>query len=269
MLKPFKFNDKINPKQGTIDITTHYNFFAVDSRIIIIDKFKIQDTVFALYRTTDMMLIFSHTSPNHGQRLSKLNLHDVGNAQKYKVTITWSDDTVILYMGALGVKSGKLIIGDFEKINSITTEQMTSTFSYEISDYLQTYNFTNISTDEIKEVFSQHDDVIKLDESNDDSPLICAKYFDEYYIFAQAQPIIATKTILILSARKIPNKFIDTLSEQNFVTIISSFHEKVAENFIWKAKILDDVDHKKELATLAFSSVIYEQKYRNFLREYS
>ena len=264
-----EFKDKINPKQGTIEFNiSNENLFSDNSQTKIIDEVLVHDTKFALHRTKDMMLIFSHTSPDHGRRLSKLNLDDVGNAQRYSITFTWSDDKVILYIGAFGVESRGLIIGDFEKINSITAEQMTSTFSYEIFDFLQNNNFADISTDELKEVFSQHDDIIKLDES-DESPLICAKYFDEYYIFAEAQPTIATKTILIMSARKIPNKFIDTLSEKNFATIISSFHEKVAENFTWKTKILDDVDHKKELAIIAFSSVIYEHKYRNFLREYS
>ena len=112
-----RFTDKVDPNQGTIDIViSDHNLFFNTTEPLVIDRFVVKDTEFALHRTKDMMLVFSHTNQKHGKRISQLNLQDVGNAQKHKLTLTWSDDEVRLYMGALGTKSGKLIIGDFKKI---------------------------------------------------------------------------------------------------------------------------------------------------------
>jgi len=146
-------------------------------------------------------------------------------------------------------------------------EEMTSNFSYKISDIFKIRNLANFSNDELEKTFREHDDAIRLTEG-DDSAIACSKYFDDYYIFAQGNPNVQEKSIMILSAYKIPIKFINSLASKDFVTIIGSFFEEVAENFVWKDKVTDKENPKKVIAEFAFASTIYDKKYLGFLQKY-
>ena len=107
--------DKINPREGSITFKiSNHHLFTPSSDVITVDRFMVKDTEFLIQREPNMSLIFQHSSPETGTRISKLDLNEVGQAPKHFLAFTWSDKEVVLYMGIDGGR--KIVQGKYQKL---------------------------------------------------------------------------------------------------------------------------------------------------------
>ena len=151
-------------------------------------------------------------------------------------------------------------------------EEITGKFAYKLSPTYDLVNTVKVSVQDAIKTFREHDDVLRLDDQ-DDGPIYCSKFFNDYYILATGIVKTQDKSITILDAKRIPVKFINTLPSKDFVTIVDSFYNKVSPNFgnnkqtVFK-KTITDPTSKQELMQLAMMSVIEHDEYKKLQNEY-
>lgn len=154
----------------------------------------------------------------------------------------------------------------------MNVEEMTKTFSYKLAPAYEALNIVKVSDQDAIKTFREHDDVIRLDDQ-DDGPLYCSKFFNDYYVLATGLVKIEDNSITILEAKRIPIKFINTLPSKDFVTIVDSFYNKVSPDFgrnrqtVFKKTITDTIS-KREIMQLAMVSIIQHKEYLKLQNDY-
>ena len=108
-----KVKTGLDPNNGTTIFWMLNQSIFTQEGIVIVYKAKAEDTEFLLKRDESRNLIFQHSNPKFGTRISKLNLDDVEKGEAYFVCLRWSPEKINLDFGA---KGKKLTEGIFEKI---------------------------------------------------------------------------------------------------------------------------------------------------------
>jgi hypothetical protein len=109
-----KFASIINTDSGSISFSIgNLNLFRESVEPITIDSVQVNGTEFLLQREPDMKLVFQHTSPKFGMRISRLDLRKVPNSIENMIVFTWSPEEIRVYME---VKGQAPVKGDYIKV---------------------------------------------------------------------------------------------------------------------------------------------------------
>jgi len=109
-----KFASIINTDSGSISFTVgNHNLFEETVKPITIDSVQVNGTEFLLQREPDMKLVFQHTSPKFGTRISRLDLRKVPKSIENMIVFTWSPEDIRVY---IEVKGRTPVQGDYIKV---------------------------------------------------------------------------------------------------------------------------------------------------------